>query len=224
MNEINVVAFIPARRNSKGILFKNRQKILGESLVEHTFNFAKKCNFDEIIISTDDEYFLEHKHLGRYCHPRNEKLARDESIVADVIQEYSFDKKRKKDFFVVLEPTCFIRQKQHLDFLFDGAFFANNGTTFASFVKSPVIREKIWTFESGRIVAGDDVWKRRQEYQSQYVLSGHYYGLYISKINDMYPALCDNNVYPVMISNDLSIDIDTQNDLDFARFFLAEKL
>ena len=59
MKKINFVAFIPARRNSKGIKFKNRQEIGGVSLVGHALNFAKECNFDEIIISTDDEYFYE---------------------------------------------------------------------------------------------------------------------------------------------------------------------
>jgi CMP-N,N'-diacetyllegionaminic acid synthase len=224
MSKVRIIALIPARRNSKGILFKNRQMISGISLVEHALNLAKECSFDEIIISTDDEYFLEHEYISKYCHQRDERFSGDEAIVADVVRHYSEDEKRKDDFFVILEPTTFLRNKKHLDFLFDGSFFRENKKTFASFVIAPIVREKMWDFESGKMIPHPNVWRRRQEYRTQYILSGHYYGLYLSQIKHLYPSLCDENLYPLIIEDDIHIDIDSQKDLDIARIILADKL
>ena len=221
MNNVNIVALIPARRDSKGIKFKNRQEIGGVSLVGHALNFAKGCNFDEIIISTDDEYFYEHKVFSKYCHRRDKDLSGDKSIVADVVKRYSLDTARKNDFFVVLEPTCFERKKHHLDFLFSGDFFLSNKSTFTSFVETPVHKEKIWGYKGGKMIPHPNVWKRRQEYEKQYVLSGHYYGLFLAEIIELYPSLCDGDVYPLIIDDDFHIDIDNKIDLDIARIVLS---
>jgi len=221
MKKTKLVAFIPARRNSKGIVFKNRQKISGLSLVEHAFNVASQCNFDQIIISTDDEYFLEHDNLSKYCEYRGKNTSGDDATVSDIIREYSNDQSRKNDFFVIMEPTCFIRNKHHLDFLFNDDFFQTKKRSFASFVEAPVVREKIWDYKSGRMISGPIVWRRRQEYDRQYVLSGHYYGLYLSEINNFYPGLCDENVYPIIIDG-VHIDIDSQLDLDVARILIEK--
>ena len=222
---MKITAFIPARRNSKGILFKNRQEINGKSLVEHSVNFAETCNFDDIIISTDDEYFFEQSSTSKYCHKRSKELSRDDTIISDVIDDFSKIDQWKDDFFVILEPTCLIRKSNHLDFLFNGDFFEKEFTTFASFIKAPTVREKIWDYdeETKKMSSGSQVWRRRQEYTPQYVLSGHYYGLYVSRVQETYPGLCDNDVYPVLIG-DISIDINTQDDLDFARILFRDKL
>ena len=222
MKDINIVAFIPARRNSKGIKFKNRQKIAGVSLVGHALNFAKKCNFNEIIISTDDEYFYEHKEFSKYCHRRDGKLADDQAIIADVVRQYSLDIYRSNDFFVVLEPTCFVRKQSHLDFLFNGDFFLKNKATFTSFIESPIPKEKIWKYKDGKMIPHADVWKRRQEYEKQYSLSGHYYGLFLVNIDNIYPSLCEDDVYPLIIDDDFHIDIDRKVDLDIARAILSK--
>ena len=48
------IAFIPARKNSKGLKFKNRL------LFNETAKFLENINiFSETILSTDDEYLIE---------------------------------------------------------------------------------------------------------------------------------------------------------------------
>ena len=56
---MKVLAIIPARGGSKGIINKNIQKIGGLPLIKHTIISAKKSKkIDKILISTDDRKIL----------------------------------------------------------------------------------------------------------------------------------------------------------------------
>ena len=49
-----ILAFIPARANSKGVKNKNIKKLNGKPLISWTIDFAKKLKFvDYIVISSD---------------------------------------------------------------------------------------------------------------------------------------------------------------------------
>ena len=49
-----VLAFIPARANSKGVKNKNIKKLNGEPLVSRTIDFAKKLEFIDYIVVCSD--------------------------------------------------------------------------------------------------------------------------------------------------------------------------
>ena len=102
------MAFIPCRRDSKGILFKNRKKIGGLSIVEHAVAFAQNSFFDNVVISTDDEFFLQHKDLSEFCISRSRDLSSDTAIIADVVIDF-VKSLPARTFIVVLEPTAFPR-------------------------------------------------------------------------------------------------------------------
>jgi CMP-N-acetylneuraminic acid synthetase len=73
---------IPARRNSKGLPFKNRK------LLEHTLSTIPKDLISSTIIATDDE---EIAHIGRKrgyrIHSRSEHSSRDEAPTKEVMEE-----------------------------------------------------------------------------------------------------------------------------------------
>jgi CMP-N-acetylneuraminic acid synthetase len=73
---------IPARRNSKGLPFKNRK------LLEHTLSTIPKDLIPSTIISTDDE---EIAYIGRKrgyrIHSRSEYSSRDEAPTKEVMEE-----------------------------------------------------------------------------------------------------------------------------------------
>ena len=54
MKKLFIVAIIPARSGSKGLLNKNIRKINNKPLIHYVINDAKKSNLiDKIVVSTD---------------------------------------------------------------------------------------------------------------------------------------------------------------------------
>ena len=77
------IAIIPARKNSRGLRFKNRL------LFNYTKNFLQKIKwFDEIILASDDIFF-KHKcrDLNFTFYSRNKKNATDNASIKSLMQE-----------------------------------------------------------------------------------------------------------------------------------------
>ena len=114
-----ILALIPARGGSKGIRLKNLKKINNVSLIEHTANFIKKCNFfDETIVSTDSIKISNHaKKLQFQIFKRSKFTSKDHASDFDVISEVLKNKntlKKKFDYIVYLQPTSPIRKISQL--------------------------------------------------------------------------------------------------------------
>ena len=78
----NFTFVIPARRNSKGLPYKNRKLIL------KTINSIPSELKNKIVISTDDE-FIKDNYSAYRIHNRTERNARDDSSIKDVMIEVS---------------------------------------------------------------------------------------------------------------------------------------
>lgn len=211
----NVVMVIPARRNSKSVEFKNRQVVSGKNLVQHAVDFCKSFGKFDFIISTDDEYFYQDESLKENCDIRSPGLGSDTATVADVMVDLIEKRSLFDKFLIVLEPTCVPRHNEQISCLINGDFLSSGRRALASFVESPVIKEKIWTSENGVLKQDQNLWKRRQEYAQQYMLSGHYYGFWGKDLASYYPGLCGDGVFPILI-NEPYVDINYVDDLEKA--------
>ena len=69
------------------------------------------------------------------------------------------------------------------------------------------------------MVPDPDLWKNRQDYPEQFILTGHYFGFYGKDISQYYPGLCDEKVFPIMIKDEFS-DINTYEELDQLKLIL----
>ena len=73
---------IPARKDSKGIPFKNRR------LFEYTAKTIPKKEYNNVIVSSDDEHILlTAKEYGFKTHIRSQDSASDESSTKDFMSE-----------------------------------------------------------------------------------------------------------------------------------------
>jgi len=106
------IAFIPARAGSKSIYRKNMAQLGGKSLISWAIQAAKRAQiFEEIVISSDDEEFLEEgrKFGASLLLRRPIEIAGDSTKQIDVLIHASkelrvFGKEFK--YIVLLQPTA----------------------------------------------------------------------------------------------------------------------
>ncbi len=117
---MKILAVIPARKGSKGVVGKNK-KILGSiPLIEWTIQFAKSLDNIEILVSTNDSEILK---LSRSYDVidnglRPESLSTDNALTIDVLKhELELFKQSGKhaDGILLLQPTCPYRLKKIFD-------------------------------------------------------------------------------------------------------------
>lgn len=119
---MKVLAIIPAKTDSKRLPKKNLQKISGKTLVEHSIEYAKNCEYvTDIVISTEsDEVSKIAENYNIATHDRPIEL-RGEAEVVDVYLDLVLRKKDKiYDFVVGLQPDHPDRQhslKYCLDYM-----------------------------------------------------------------------------------------------------------
>ena len=111
-----VLAIIPARSGSKGIINKNLKNFCGTPLIGHTINQAKSSKFiDKIFVSTDSEDIkkvaISFGAEVPFLRPR--ELATDSASSVDVIL-HAIDK-LNYNIFILLQPTSPLRLGTDID-------------------------------------------------------------------------------------------------------------
>lgn len=103
------VAFIPARKGSKGLPGKNVKIFHGKPLIQWSIEQAKESKvFNEIVVSSDDEAVLEiADSCGVTSNERHPELAKDETIITEVL--YDYFARNKCDYVCLLNPTSPLR-------------------------------------------------------------------------------------------------------------------
>jgi CMP-N-acetylneuraminic acid synthetase len=201
---------IPARRNSKGLPFKNRL------LFEHTISTIPTEYFKNLLVSTDDEILIEKcKSLGLNVSVRPDNLALDETSTKEVIQYHIDNNDISLDDTVIMlyltypERTWSDIQDAHI-------FFTENKA------KSLLCKKDIksthpylYMFEldnnKGSQLVKHNLY-RRQDYPPVFEIS-HY--VCIFNVNEF--AKLNNNLYnddTFFFKIDDVVDVDTKVDLD----------
>ncbi len=116
-NKLKVICIIPARGGSKGIKFKNLQKICGKPLLYYPIKAALKSKVcDHIFVSTDSKVIAnEAKKFGaKVPFLRKKKYSGDrvttESTLQDALKQYEKYSKIKFDICVFLTCTNIFRK------------------------------------------------------------------------------------------------------------------
>jgi CMP-N,N'-diacetyllegionaminic acid synthase len=116
-----VLAIIPARGGSKGILRKNLQKVAGKPLVVHAVEQAMAAdNVDIVLVNTDDDEIAEVvSRPGVVVMERPPDMASDSAKVDPLliwtVQEYEKKTGARVDIVVLLYPTAPLRKSATID-------------------------------------------------------------------------------------------------------------
>lgn len=221
-------AIIPARGGSKGLPGKNIKEFLGKPLISHTIEAALKSkHIDKVFVSTDDEAIrkiaLEYGAVDIGLRP--EYLAQDTSKSIDVYN-YTIDLLQQKlncsiDEICILQPTSPLRLSEDIDGAID-KFFDKKADSVVSYTieSHPIVWHRYITTQCKFENIFEDKLNNRQQERPTYYPNGAIYvfkscllksGVYYSEKS-----------YAYIMPRNRSVDIDTQEDFDYA-VFLAEK-
>lgn len=222
MKNIEFLAIIPARKNSKRIKNKNLKKINKITLFDYTLNAAKNCKeIDHILVTTDIPKFIK-KDTNRTTFIKRPKyLCKDnsstESAINHALKYLKISKKVKIQNIVLLQPTSPFRtsedisnaikkfKKEKLDSLFSA--FRNKMFIWGEKGKSlyPLnynLKKRLRTQNLKRVIV---------ENGAIFIFSKNGFEKYNNRL------FKKKGVYFMTSRN--SIDIDDQHDLKVARFF-----
>ena len=227
MNDIKILAVIPARGGSKGITNKNIIDIGGKPLIKYTINAALKSTMlTHCIVSTDSD---EIANIAKSCgalvpFKRPANLSSDEALSLPVMQHslkfMEAQQGYQYDLVIMLQPTTPLRLSKDIDNAIN-ILLDTKADSVISVVEveghHPLRMKRVI---DGRLInyidQGHEDMRPRQELPAVYIRNGAIYAtLRDILINDNSFTGLDSRAYIMPL--DRSVNIDTPEDLLLAK-------
>lgn len=217
------IAIIPARGGSKRLPQKNILPLDQKPLIEYTLDFAKanKAIIDTVVVSTDDSHIKSlAESNGIKVIDRPIELSGDLVPTADVLKHVIEVTNKKFDNVILLQVTNPLRPEQ----LLVEAYKAYTSGTYDSLMTVTRNHQKFGKINHNKFKPYNyQFGQRSQDLEPLYFENGL---LYISKTDIVIKnQILGNNNYPFIVNHPFAeVDIDTQDDLDFAEYILKKHL
>ncbi|REE84513.1 N-acylneuraminate cytidylyltransferase/CMP-N,N'-diacetyllegionaminic acid synthase [Paenibacillus taihuensis] len=220
-----ILAIVPARGGSKGILDKNIRQLGGKPLIAWTLEAARGSKYiDRCIVSTDSERIAEVAKGwgGDVPFLRPEYLARDDTPgMAPIL--HALDQFPEYETVVLLQPTSPFRLSRDIDDSIE-LFLSSDAHSVVSV--SPVEKPIAWMYrvqEDGMMesVIKDKEILRRQDDSGTFVLNG---AVYVSFIREVYKkeSFLAGSILAHTMPKSRSLDIDHPIDLEWGELLLRQ--
>lgn len=217
---IRFLSIIPARGGSKGIPKKNIYPLNGKPLLAYTIEASLNSKYitDTIVSSDDADILITAEKYGAIPMKRPDALSRDETLtepVIDYVINTIADFKAKYDYIVLLQATSPLRTSVHIDEAVD-LLLSKGAQSLISvkeidnkFLKSFLINDKNFLEP---VSDAAYPFMRRQDLPAVYIPNG---AIYIVSADSF---ITDKKLYteksvPYIMPADISVDIDTLNDI-----------
>lgn len=226
-----VLAVIPARGGSKGIVHKNICPVAGKPLISWTVEAALQSKYiDKIVVSSDDAKTLRKASDFPVCTlERPAELSGDctpsEPVVMHALLEMEKQGERF-DYVVLLQPTSPARSSTHIDAAFSQMLSDQRACSMISVsqldhspFKAFVINEE---GELNGIIDNEMPFMPRQSLPDAYLPNG---AIYIVKANlfKRQKVLFIPPCVPFQMDKKHSIDIDTQADIELFEYLMESE-
>ncbi len=214
---MKTIAIIPARGGSKRLPNKNILSLGGIPLIAHSILYAQKNSaiIDEIYVSTDDATIKKIAlHYGAKVIDRPESLSGDFEPTVTALKHVLESLDFEVENVILLQPTNPFRE----DNLLGKAFRLYHENNYDSLFTVSRNHQKLGKIEANIFRPFNyEIGQRSQDLEPLYFENGL---LYISKANlIMQNKILSKSAFPYEVNHIFSnIDIDTQEDLDYAEY------
>ena len=229
INNMRILAIVPARGGSKGIKDKNIKEIEGRPLIEYTIEAAKGCEYiDEIVVSTDSEKIAKvaKKAGAKVPFLRPDELASDTARTIDVVlftieqlkligQEY--------DIVVLLQPTSPLRDEDDICGAIEKYVSCNMKSlvSVSEVSESPILMRQIVDETHMEKLLNINSTIRRQDMAKYYMVNG---SIYINKIEELNSdTSLNDNVIPYVMDRSHAVDIDDYVDIEVMKYYVNNR-
>ncbi len=224
------IAIIPARSGSKGVKDKNIRNLHGKPLIAYSIEAALRSEvFDEVMVSTDSEHYanIARKYGANVPFLRNHTTATDTASSWDMVEEVLEKYRILEEVFdtvCLLQPTSPLRSAEDIRNAYklyaDKAEFAVVSVCEAE--HSPLWCGKLPENHEFINFMDRDNMKQRQMGSQYYRLNGAIYIVDIKMLRkDRY--LYQKGSYAYIMSQECSVDIDTELDFKYAEFLIGRR-
>jgi N-acylneuraminate cytidylyltransferase len=216
------IAIIPARGGSKRLPNKNILLLDGIPLIAHSIIYAlnNKTIIDDVFVSTDDEKIKEIAlQFGAKVIDRPVELAGDSEPTVSALKHcLEVINDNEIENVILLQPTNPLRAESLVQQAFE-TYQKNNYDSLFTVTES---HQKLGKIVSNKFLPFNyEIGQRSQDLELLFFENGL---LYISKakaiLND---EIITKNAFPYVVNNSYAnIDIDTQEDFDYAEYLLKK--
>jgi len=219
---MSTIAIIPARGGSKRLPGKNILNLGGIPLLVHSIRFAQaNANIiDEIYVSTDDEAIKEVALAnGAQVIDRPASISGDLEPTLTTLQHAVKSLGAEVENVVLLQPTNPLRPSSLLKECFD-TFQNTNADSLFTVTRN---HQKLGKIVNDTFVPFNyEIGQRSQDLEPLYFENGL---LYISKAKLILEGkIVSTNAIPFIVNHIFAqVDIDTQEDFDYATYLLNQK-
>lgn len=228
VENIRLLAVIPARGGSKRLVGKNVLELSGKPLIAWTIQAALNSKFiDRVVVSTDDikianiskQYgadipFIRPDFLSTDTATSMDTLLHTVNILNDLGDCY--------DYLILLQPTSPLRTEEHIEAAID-LLIEKNANSIVSVCEVDHPSEWINTIPSDlsmdNFINNEQRSKRSQDFQKEYRING---AIYLSKISVLIDKLTffTKDSYAYIMDKESSIDIDDEYDYRLCEFYM----
>ena len=228
MSKKKIIAIIPARSGSKGIIDKNIKCLNNKPLIAYTIDAAIRCKFiDYVFVSTDSKKYAEIsiEYGANVPFLRSKKNSSDNATSIDAMIEVLDNlKKIDKNFDIVifLQPTSPFRSFQDIHNCFN-LFIRKNASAVVSINKTS--HPPYWcntlpeNLSMNKFIDTKYLNKSRQLFKDYFTLNGAI-SIFKTDIIDKNLNIYKDGTYAYVMDERNSIDIDSNFDFELAELIL----
>lgn len=215
-----ILAVIPARGGSKGVLRKNIRLVSGKPLIAYTIESALGSRFvDAVVVSSEDDEILDvaARH-GAQCLRRPENLALDTTPgVAPVL--HAIEQLPGFDLVILLQPTSPLRTAMDIDAALEHCV-RQGAVSCVAVCEAETPPARMFEMAGDgklRRLVGEEPPNRRQDLPPAYIVNG---AIYIADTEWLVQSqrLVSGDTVGYLMPRDRSLDIDTELDLEWFAF------